>query len=74
MRQYEELSNAIIIRAVKDYRILRNRSGKFRDNENYTQALEELENFFYSEWFSVLTDMDGTYILKRVCAIADSEV
>lgn len=40
MDPYEELANAIIVQACKDYRLT--------DNED---DLKEIERFFHSEWF-----------------------
>lgn len=37
---YEELANAIILRAVQDYR-----------ETNYEPTLREIERFFLSQWF-----------------------
>ena len=51
---YEQLANAIIIRAVKDYK-----SGSER-----TKA--ECRKFFYSDWFKSLTNVHPDYIMK-VC-------
>ena len=62
MEQYQELANGIIVQAVKDWRrAIRRRS------TIYGRALaEEIEDFFLSEWFSVLTNLDGTWLLKKL--------
>ena len=52
---YELLANAIIIQAVKDYR------------HTYSpQRRAEIKRFFHSEWFRVLTRLDGKMILERL--------
>ena len=55
MNSYEELANAIILQAVKDYRLT--------DDE---QELAEIERFFRSDWFGVLTDVDPEYLIRRL--------
>lgn len=54
-RNYEELANAIIIQATKDYR-----------NTNSPQVKNEIKRFFKSEWFRMLTKVDGDMILKKL--------
>ena len=44
MNPYEELANAIILQAVKDYRLT--------DDE---RELQEIECFFRSDWLDVLS-------------------
>ena len=55
MNVYEDLANAIILQAVQDYR-----------RTNNKRALEELERFFLSDWFSVLTSIDGSRLLQEL--------
>lgn len=56
---YELLANAIVEQAVKEYRELWNWT---KDD----QAKRELIHFFYSEWFSVLTKLDPTYLIEKL--------
>lgn len=64
---YENLANAIILQAVKDYRI----SLKcLKVNPNNRDALadkDEVERFFRSQWFSVLTSIDGETLICTLC-------
>lgn len=65
---YENLANAIIIIAAGDYRQARY---KLCINPNDWKALStirEVERFFCSEWYDVLTTVDGRYILNRLHA------
>ena len=55
MNPYENLANAIVLQAVKDYRLT--------DDE---AELAEIERFFRSDWFGVLTDVDPEYLIKRL--------
>ena len=63
-RGMEDLSNAIILQAVKDYRIaLAGGSVNGRDSKS---VIEECERFFQSEWFYSLTNMDCNYLMKNI--------
>ena len=60
----EDLSNAIILQAVKDYRIaLAGGSVNGRDSKS---VIEECERFFQSEWFNFLTNVDGMIIIANI--------
>ena len=54
MNPYENLANAIVLQAVK-YRLT--------DDE---AELAEIERFFRSDWFGVLTDVDPEYLIRRL--------
>lgn len=55
MNPYEELANAIILQAVKDYRLT--------DDE---RELQEIERFFRSGWFGVLSKVDPEFFIKEL--------
>ena len=55
MDPYQELANAIVLQAVKDYRL--------HDNE---QELASIERFFRSDWFSVLTNVDPETLITKL--------
>ena len=55
MNPYENLANAIVLQAVKDYRLT--------DDE---AELAEIERFFRSDWYGVLTDVDPEYLIRRL--------
>ena len=55
MDPYEELANAIIVQACKDYRLT--------DNE---EELKEIEDFFHSDWFAVLTSLDPDLLITKL--------
>ena len=66
MDPYENLANAIILQAVKDYRQALKLLGR---NSKCTSALstkDECERFFRSEWFSFLTSVDGEMLIRRL--------
>ena len=55
MNPYEELANAIVLQAVKDYRL--------HDDE---QELASIERFFRSGWFGVLTRIDPEMLITKL--------
>lgn len=55
MNPYENLANAIILHAAKDYRLT--------DDE---QQLQEIERFFRSSWFGVLSKVDPEFLIKEL--------
>ena len=55
MNIYEELANAIILQAVKDYRL--------SDDE---RELKEIERFFRSGWFCVLSKVDPEFLIQSL--------
>ena len=52
MNPYEDLANAIILQAVKDYRL--------------TDDEREIERFFRSGWFGVLSKVDPEFLIKEL--------
>lgn len=66
-RAYEDLANAIIGSAVNDYRKALN--GYSYDKRKTPDSLvRELEKFFRSDYFGVLTKLDGEYLISRLRA------
>ena len=55
MDPYEELANAIVLQAVKDYR-----------NAELQQDMNEIERFFRSGWFGVLTTIDPEVLIHKL--------
>ncbi len=52
---YENLANAIVLNAVEEYR-----------RSNNPQLLRDLERFFRSEWYQVLTSVDGEMLIQKL--------
>ena len=52
---YQELANAIILQAVHEYRETMNQ-----------KTLSEIEEFFLSDWFEILTKIDGRDLLMKL--------
>ena len=59
---WQALADAIIIQAVKDYRNRARMMKRIRGRLKKNKA----SNFFFSRWFSVLSDLDGYDLLDRL--------
>ena len=55
MSPYEELANAIVLQAVKDYRL-----------HDDAPELASIERFFRSGWFGVLTQIDPEILITKL--------
>ena len=63
---YENLANAIILQAVKDYRMAL-KSLKVNSRNRTAQADKaEIERFFRSQWYSALTDVNGEMLIRSL--------
>ena len=60
---WEDFANAIILKAVDDYRLASRRIRNIPDDEKSRKRIREVEWFFRSEWFRLLSDVDGSTIL-----------
>ena len=68
---YENLANAIILQAVKDYRMAL-KSLKFNSRNRTVQTDKaEIERFFRSQWYSTLTDVNGEMLILSLQKEAD---
>lgn len=63
---YENLANAIIVLAAKDYRFALRRQKRHPNSRETQHTIDRLENFFRSAWFEVLTDVEGEYLIARI--------
>ena len=66
MDGYTELANAIILNAVKDYRDVLKRWKRFPEKKAYIDEKNNLERFFRSDWFSILTNIDPESLIKKL--------
>ena len=62
---YESLRLAIIEQAVKDYKKALEAEMKCEDL-NARRVIKELENFFRSEWFEQISNLDGKLLIKNI--------
>ena len=63
---YENLANAIIVLAAKDYRAALRRQKRHPGSHETQHTIDRLEAFFWSAWFEVLTDVEGEYLIARI--------
>lgn len=63
---YENLANAIVLQAVKDYRDALKRLKKKPSNKAAMSGAMECERFFRSGWYKTLTSVDGEYLIKKL--------
>ena len=74
MTPYQELANAIIEQAAKDYRIALRYHFKHPGNTRYQQNVCEIERFFRSDWYTALTDVEGEYLIREIRRRVQCEV
>ena len=63
---YENLANAVVIKAAKDHRRAVLTLKKNKNNERAKYMLKETERFFLSDWFTVLTNLDGEVLMTKI--------
>jgi len=63
---YTGLANAIILQAVKDYRDANKRLSRGRANKDAEIKKQEILNFFRSDWFGVLTEIDPEMLIRKL--------
>jgi len=60
----EQVANAIILQAVKDYRSAL--GGGTVNGKSPGDMIAECERFFLSDWFMVLTNLDGEALKDKI--------
>ena len=63
---YENLANAIILLAVKDYRRALKLLSKNPHSRSTMAAVNEMERFFRSDWYETLTSVDGEMLIRKL--------
>lgn len=66
LEPWERLANAVVIRAVDDYRIAVKKLKRDPGNKMAEMDIRSLSRFFGSQWFEVLTNVDGRLLLSRL--------
>ena len=66
MDAYERLANAIILQAVKDYRRTLKRLSRRPHDSDSKEDKMDLEEFFSSDWFSILTSLDPEVLIEKL--------
>jgi hypothetical protein len=65
---YQNLADAIILQAVKDYRYALKKLNKQPKHKNAQSLKNDLEMFFRSDWYRELTSVDGETLIKKIQA------
>jgi len=63
---YERLANAIILQAVADYRVLLKKIKAHPKNRQAIDEALEIEKFFRSGWYQMLTGVDGEFLIRKL--------
>jgi len=68
IKQYENLANAIIELAAKDYIKALKKHKNHQYKKEYLYEMRSIENFFRSQWYQSLTNVDGNMLIKKLKA------
>ena len=63
---YQDLASAVVVQAAKDYRRALKRLVKFPSNHNTKQEIKQLEAFFRSDYYQLLTSLDGELLMDKL--------
>ena len=63
---YEKLANAIVLQAVTDYRRALRKLRKDPKDEEAVKTIVQVEKFFRSGWYQLLTSIDGEFLLNKL--------
>lgn len=63
---YENLANAIVLSAVEDYRKALKKYSQNPDSKSAKAEVDSLERFFRSQWYSVLTPVEGEFLIRKL--------
>jgi hypothetical protein len=70
---YQALANAIILQAVKDFRPAYRRLKRHPNDKLAQDTVREITQFFCSDYFCALTDLDGPALLNRIIREMDDK-
>jgi hypothetical protein len=63
---YQNLANAIVAQAASDYLSALKKMKKNPRNKAAMGDAMQLEKFFHSGWYEVLTDVDPDYLIRKL--------
>ena len=66
MDSFEKLANAIVLLAVKDYRMALKRVARHPKDRDGLATRNECERFFRSGWFGILTGIDPEMLMRKL--------
>ena len=65
-KAYEELANAIVLQAARDYREVSRKLKNGRKNTDAQCTKEDCLRFFRSHWFAALTSIDPEFLIRNL--------
>jgi len=68
MDPYQKLADAIILRAVNDYRKLQRAYRQNPNDSDIQMRMKELELFFCSKWYAMLTNLNSEHLMRLLNA------
>lgn len=68
LNPFDSLANGIILQAVKDYRDANKKLARGRKNQTAQQMKDECLRFFWSKWFTALTEVDSEFLIRKLDA------
>jgi len=72
---HERLAHAIVVRAVQDYSAALRRLERKNGDDPYAEIrMKEIETFFRSDWFSMLTTLDGEWLVEEIERLRSTEI
>ena len=66
MSEYKALANAIIEQAARDFRVARKKLARDPHNQSAHRTVRDIEAFFRSDWFGLLTTLAGKHLLNML--------
>lgn len=66
MENYQDLANAIVEMAARDYMKAKKRLKKYPENKEALGQVEECKRFFHSNWYQILTKVDGDKLIEKL--------
>ena len=67
---YERLAAAIVVQAVKHYKGALRKEARGKATDSTQGTIVSCEHFFKSDWFQMLSDLDGVALMQKVRKLA----
>ena len=71
---YEELANAIVLQAFKDYRKALFKIVQEPEEWKHRSSKKKLERFFHSKWYRTLTNLNPAILMQEAKRQADVSI
>ena len=73
MSPYQAIANAVVEQAAKDYRQALLKQKKEPNMPEHAARVRDLERFFRSDWYGVLTGLDGECLMASMRGMVRKE-